>query len=296
MKSNQTLAIATTKKKTLRANKTAFATALLCAQALAASQPALAQDTAPSEDKTGTYWGVGIGTTIGAIVGGPIGAAAGAALGGSMGYSHDKDTALELTERQLDSQVMTVSTLEGELKKSTMQLEVLRAQTRNLQRQKALQAAELADLKAQDISEREQAEILNDIAKHYSQEVYYRHNESSIPDYAKSRIDELAKFMLEHKRLNISLQGHSDLIGEEEANLALTQARVDAIRDHLIDQGVAAERINGKAHGETFATVMAGDASNYVLDRRVAIELSVPQQVTQDPQPTQPLAANAGGR
>ena len=264
------------------ATKTAFAITLLSAQSLMMSANVLAQDTSQEaisgSDNTATYWGIGIGTTLGAILGGPVGAAAGAALGGSVGYGQDKDAALEQTEQELDSQVTSLSEMEGELKKSNMQLEVLRAQTRKLERERAMHAAELADLKAKKLSEREQEEILAGVAKHYSQEVYYRHNSSSIPDYAKSRIDELAAFMQEHPSIVISLAGHSDLVGAEDANLALTQARVDAIRDYLIDQGIDAQRIEAKAYGEAFATVTAGDASNYVLDRRVAIELGVRAQ------------------
>ena len=287
--------------KSFKAKKTAFAAALICSQAILTSSPALAQEANEKDEHTGTYWGIGIGTTLGAIIGGPVGAAAGAALGGSVGYGQDKDSALEQSEQQLDSQVMSLSSLEGELKKSNMQLEVLRAQTRKLQRENALKSAELADLKAQEITEREEAEILAGIAKHYSQEVYYRHNESSIPDYAKARMDELANFMAEHPGINISLQGHSDLIGPENANLALTQARVDAIRDYLIDQGIDAGRISAQAHGETFATVTTGDASNYILDRRVAIELSMPvveqpSAIAQEATESLPLAINVGGR
>ncbi|KZY74895.1 hypothetical protein A3750_08440 [Oleiphilus sp. HI0079] len=287
--------------RSFRAKKTAFAAALICSQALVVSTPAFADESLGNDEHSSTYWGIGIGTTLGAILGGPVGAAAGAALGGSVGYGQDKDSALEQTEQQLDSQVMSLTSLEGELKKSNIQLEALRAQTRKLQRSNAIKSAELADLKAQEVTEREQAEILADIAKHYSQEVYYRHNESSIPDYAKARIDELAEFMLEHPNMHISLQGHSDLIGPENANLALTQARVDAIRDYLVDKGVHTGRIDGRAHGEAFATVSTGDAANYILDRRVAIELSMPAQeqpaaLAQDSGESLPIAINVGGR
>lgn len=301
--------------------KTAFAITLLSAQSLLMSTSVMAQEVAhdarSESDSTATYWGIGIGTTLGAILGGPVGAAAGAALGGSLGYGQDKDAALEQTELQLDSQMISLSEMEGELKKSNMQLDVLRAQTRRLEQERTVQSAELADLKAKKLSAREQEEILAGVAKHYSQEVYYRHNSSSIPDYAKSRIDELARFMHEHPSIVISLAGHSDLVGAEDANLALTQARVDAIRDYLIDEGIDAQRIDAKAYGEAFATVTAGDASNYVLDRRVAIQLGVraqdglsdqhglneqeSMQAKQVPDedadaPLLPLAINVGGR
>lgn len=294
------------KRSAFHSGKTAFAAALICAHALTASAPAMAAE-AKEEERTGTYWGIGIGTALGALIGGPVGAAAGAALGGSVGYGQDKDSALDQTTQQLDSKAVSLNSLEGELKKSNMQLEMLQAQARKLQRENAIKSAELFDLKAQEVSEREQAEILAEVAKHYSQEVYYRHNESSIPDYAKTRIDELAKFMVEHQSIHISLLGHSDLIGPENANLALTQARVDAIRDYLIEKGISEGRIEALAHGEAFATVTAGDAKNYILDRRVAIELRVPRlesepdagvasAIAKEPTAMLPVAINVGGR
>jgi len=218
------------------------------------------------------------------------GAAAGAALGGGFGFGHDQHNALEETELRLDQQTMSLSQLEGELKKSQNTLARLKAKNQSLTREHALQASALADLKAQDITEREQAEILASISKHYSHEVYYRHNESSIPEYAKSGIDELAAFMTEHPQVSIGLHGYTDLLGPENANLALSQARVDALRDYLVDKGIASSRIDATAHGETQATVTVGDAPNYVLDRRVSIELSLPRKEAQ------PIVMHAGGR
>ena len=248
------------------------------------------QNAQHADENSGTYWGVGIGTALGAIIGGPVGAAAGAALGGSFGYGHDKGEAFEQTESRLDARTLTLSQLEGELKSTQRTLAKLKTKNATITRKHALQASELADLKAQEVTEREQAEILANVAKHYSHEVYYRHNESSIPDYAKTRINELGNFMAEHPSIKISLQGHSDLLGPENANLALSQARVDALRDYLVDQGIADTRIETHAHGETFATVTPGDATNYVLDRRVSIQLDVASTEAQ------PVVMHAGGR
>lgn len=48
----------------------------------------------------------------------------------------------------------------------------------------------------------------------------------------------------------IVLRGHSDSGGSDEANMRASQARADAVRDWLIENGVAEERITLIAFGE----------------------------------------------
>jgi outer membrane protein OmpA-like peptidoglycan-associated protein len=237
---------------------------------LALSQAVFASDVGGVEtDHEGTYWGMGLGTVFGALVGGPPGAVAGAAMGGSIGWGQDKGNALDNSDMQLDKSMLALSEAENEIVR-------LERQSQKMQRINALQLAELSKLAALTKKDREQKEILDSIAKHYSQEVYYRHNESSIPNYAKARIDKLAAFMHENIDLNIELKGHTDRLGPENANMALSKSRVDAISGYLIGKGIAPQRIQTEVLGESQASVFEGDALNYVLDRRVAIELSVP--------------------
>ena len=253
--------------------KAHIATALIAGM----NQAALATETNTQADNTeGTYWGLGIGTVLGAIIGGPPGAAAGAALGGSIGWGQDVDTQLENTEAKLDAQTLARAKADSELKNTQSELARLKNKASELEQSNAQDQVQLTQLSERVSKENEHNEVLASIAKHYTQEVYYRHNESAIPDYAKSGIDELAQFMREHPKLAIELRGHTDLIGPDQANLALAQSRIDAIHDYLTSKGIAAERIKREALGEKYATVPAGDAHNYILDRRVAIELSVP--------------------
>lgn len=48
----------------------------------------------------------------------------------------------------------------------------------------------------------------------------------------------------------IRLEGHSDSSGSDAANLAASRERAEAVRDWLVDQGVAEERITLIAFGE----------------------------------------------
>lgn len=77
--------------------------------------------------------------------------------------------------------------------------------------------------------------------------------------------------------------GYADRMGSDAANQALSEQRVDAVKTYLVDRGVAADRVQTRAVGETRPDTLAEDcksadkASNVACmqaDRRVLIEVS----------------------
>ena len=60
-----------------------------------------------------------------------------------------------------------------------------------------------------------------------------------------------AQDTLLHDPRRFEIRGHTDNVGSEQANLALSQARADAVRDWLVSRGVPAERLDARGYGET---------------------------------------------
>jgi len=243
----------------------------------------------------GTYWGIGIGSVLGAVIAGPPGAAIGATLGGSIGWGQDKDADLDQSQSDIDQQKIALEQHktqlqrhQHELKQSRAILNKSRRQVSELSRSNALQSARLADIKADNTQgggEPAQT-VLKEIIEHYAQEVYFRHGESDVPNYAQARLDRLTRFLKSHPKLNVVLKGFTDSRGSAEFNAALAQSRVDGIKAVLLDLGIEAQRITTQAIGETESVVASSqsektDARNYILDRRVSIELSIPAAETQ---------------
>ena len=80
----------------------------------------------------------------------------------------------------------------------------------------------------------------------------------------------------------VTLRGHSDSVGSDEANLRVSRKRAEAVRDYLVENGVAEDRIEVIALGE-----MRPVAPNANLDgtpneegraanRRVDVTIAVP--------------------
>jgi outer membrane protein OmpA-like peptidoglycan-associated protein len=64
-------------------------------------------------------------------------------------------------------------------------------------------------------------------------------------------LDMLALILKEKSDWNLLLEGHTDNVGEEEANLKLSEERAKAVALYLKKKGIATERIDIKYYGES---------------------------------------------
>jgi outer membrane protein OmpA-like peptidoglycan-associated protein len=65
-------------------------------------------------------------------------------------------------------------------------------------------------------------------------------------------LDQVAGVLAAHPELSkLEVEGHTDNLGKPEKNLALSQARAEAVVDYLAKKGVAKERLAAKGYGDT---------------------------------------------
>lgn len=96
---------------------------------------------------------------------------------------------------------------------------------------------------------------------------------SEIKDHYQEQITALVSIVKQSPELTIDLSGHTDKQGSDELNRALSLARIDAVKNALIDQGVKADRINLFAFGEQQSVVASNEKEVSFYDRRVVIKL-----------------------
>lgn len=61
----------------------------------------------------------------------------------------------------------------------------------------------------------------------------------------------LYDFLQRNPQIRIEIQGHTDDVGTETANLELSQNRADAVRTYLINKGLPESRIEARGYGES---------------------------------------------
>ncbi|MEO5978189.1 MAG: OmpA family protein [Chryseolinea sp.] len=88
-------------------------------------------------------------------------------------------------------------------------------------------------------------------------------------------LSKLGDFMVDHPKLKLNISGHTDSQGKEDANLKLSQARADAIKEFLIAQfKIDGDRIEAHGYGSSKPIVSEKTDEARKLNRRVEFELS----------------------
>lgn len=85
-----------------------------------------------------------------------------------------------------------------------------------------------------------------------------------LPANAKPVMDELVDFMQWHKRVNLKVEGHSSVDGDEAWNQKLSEKRAKSVVDYLIANGIDAEHLSYEGKGSSEPL----DPNNPVKNRR----------------------------
>jgi outer membrane protein OmpA-like peptidoglycan-associated protein len=82
-------------------------------------------------------------------------------------------------------------------------------------------------------------------------------------------LNELAKVLVNNPETKLHLEGHTDNVGEDEANLTLSQNRSESVKRYLINKGVSEYRITTDGFGETKPVTTNDTDKGRALNRRV---------------------------
>jgi OmpA-OmpF porin, OOP family len=113
--------------------------------------------------------------------------------------------------------------------------------------------------------------------------ILFDSDKSTIRPADRDKLDRLVADTRGLDSQNITAIGHADRMGSDASNQVLSQQRVDAVKAYLVGKGVASNRVQTSAKGETQPTTSAGeckDANNpknvacLQPDRHVSIEIS----------------------
>jgi outer membrane protein OmpA-like peptidoglycan-associated protein len=82
--------------------------------------------------------------------------------------------------------------------------------------------------------------------------INFQTGSAQIPDYSTAFLNKAAEVIKTAPAgMVIEIGGHTDNTGDAAANLTLSQQRADAVRNYLIQQGVAATQLTAKGYGDT---------------------------------------------
>ncbi|MBL3657820.1 OmpA family protein [Fulvivirga sediminis] len=97
--------------------------------------------------------------------------------------------------------------------------------------------------------------------------------DDDITDASYEELNQLANMLLTNPEVIIQLEGHTDFRGNPKQNMKLSQRRVEAVKDYLIDKGISKKRIKTKAFGGTNPLSREDDDASRTNNRRVEVRI-----------------------
>lgn len=192
--------------------------------------------------------GVGIGATIGGIAGGPFGVILGAAIGAGFGDEmHQRNEEVDSLSTSLHGSQSRVSELEGDV--DTL----------------------AADL--QRMQEESRPELLSLLQAGIEMDLLFRTDEHVLADTTGSRLQQLAASLATMPDVFVQLDGFADERGDAVYNQKLSDRRAAHVKDVLVANGIPAERISVKAHGESPAA--DDNVDSFAFERKVSLTLYI---------------------
>ena len=102
--------------------------------------------------------------------------------------------------------------------------------------------------------------------------LFYQSKAQLIPT-SYPELDKLAQMMNENPMVKIQLEGHTDNIGDRFKNQKLSEERVEAVKQYLVNRGVDQERINGVGYGGSKPVADNSKELTRRLNRRVEFKI-----------------------
>ena len=98
--------------------------------------------------------------------------------------------------------------------------------------------------------------------------IHFATNSYVLNPKAKSIIDLFVEFLHENPNLKVEIQGHTDNVGNDDANQLLSEQRAEAVYHYVIDKGIPSERLRYKGFGESQPIATNNTAEGRAKNRR----------------------------
>lgn len=98
--------------------------------------------------------------------------------------------------------------------------------------------------------------------------LYFGYDSFVLPPAEISKVQNVVAILQQNPNYVMIIEGHCDERGSNEYNLSLGEQRALAVRNYIIDMGIAAERIQSRSFGEERPAVQGTGEGAWSLNRR----------------------------
>ena len=113
-----------------------------------------------------------------------------------------------------------------------------------------------------------ESKMARDFMEHAEDRVFFAYDSSAISPDSAEILDTQVKWLKKHGNVNVVVQGYCDERGTREYNLALGERRANAVKQFLVSQGVAADRVSTISYGKERPAVLGSNEAAWAQNRR----------------------------
>jgi cytochrome c oxidase subunit 2 len=103
--------------------------------------------------------------------------------------------------------------------------------------------------------------------------LFFETASSVILDDSRYELENLATALKANPTITISIEGHTDNVGEAEMNLTLSKSRAEAVLAYLIEQGIDGSRLSSIGYGSSKPVAENDSDENRALNRRTEFRI-----------------------
>ena len=105
-------------------------------------------------------------------------------------------------------------------------------------------------------------------------DVLFDTGQFSLKPGAREKLAKVAGILIAYPSLNIEVGGYTDNVGGDDMNQTLSENRAGAVRDYLVEQGVATNSVTSKGFGNTLPVASNDNSAGRQENRRVELVVS----------------------
>ncbi len=104
--------------------------------------------------------------------------------------------------------------------------------------------------------------------------VKFGSDSAELNEESRAVLNKVAANLMRYPELRVEVAGYTDSSGSQTANVALSQQRAEAVRDYLVEQGLAAEMFSARGYGPENPIADNGSVEGRAFNRRVELHLT----------------------
>ncbi len=102
--------------------------------------------------------------------------------------------------------------------------------------------------------------------------IYFETGKATLKKESYAQLDALVEILNRYEAATLTIEGHTDDVGEDAYNMDLSQRRTDAVRAYLMSKGIFESRLKAIGYGETKPVADNKNASGRAKNRRVELK------------------------